>query len=70
MLKSVKTYLYDRRKGLSKAAGFAGGAYLVGRYISERLEEVKERVAQERLARDKYALFNCRGTLIEPGHHI
>ena len=35
------------------AGGFAGGVYLVGCYINERLEEVKERVMQERLARDK-----------------
>jgi len=45
------------------AGGFAGGVYLVGHYISERLEEVKERVMQERLARDKWVqifLFSRR----------
>jgi peroxin-3 len=38
--------------GLAKTAGVIGGAYLIGRYVVERLEEVKEKVMQERLARD------------------
>lgn len=53
MIESVKDYLYDRRRGLTKVVGVFGAAYLVGRYVSERLEEVKEKVMQERLARDR-----------------
>lgn len=36
-----------------KAAGTIGGVYLAGRYIRDRLEEVKDKVLQERLARDR-----------------
>lgn len=53
MLQSIANYFYDRRRGLAKTAGIFGGTYLVGRYVSARLEEVKEKVMQERLARDR-----------------
>ncbi|KAF8624723.1 hypothetical protein AX17_007054 [Amanita inopinata Kibby_2008] len=52
MLQSVKTYVYDRRKGLSQTAGFVGGIYLVRRYVNDRLEELKVKMEQERLARE------------------
>lgn len=54
MFHSVRTYVYDRRRGLCKSAAVVGGVYLVKRYISDRLEEVKNKVIQERAARDKY----------------
>jgi len=46
--------VYDRRKGLAKFAGVVGGAYLAGHYAIQRLEEVREKVVQERTAKDKY----------------
>ncbi|KII85718.1 hypothetical protein PLICRDRAFT_56925 [Plicaturopsis crispa FD-325 SS-3] len=52
MLESVKAYVYDRRGGLAKTTGVIGGAYLVGRYVVERLEEVKEKVMEEKVVRD------------------
>jgi peroxin-3 len=53
MIQTVSNYFYDRRRGLTKTAGILGGAYLVGRYVRDRLEEVKDKVMQERLARDR-----------------
>ena len=52
MINSVKNYISDHRRGLAKAVGVVGGTYLIGRYVIERLEEAKEKVMQERLARD------------------
>ncbi|KAF7305908.1 hypothetical protein HMN09_00745000 [Mycena chlorophos] len=37
---------------ISKTAGFVGAAYFVRRYISDRLEDVREQMEQERVARD------------------
>lgn len=54
MFDKVRDYLYQRRKGLATAAGFVGGLYLAGRYLMERLEEVREQVVQEKTAREKY----------------
>jgi peroxin-3 len=52
MLESLKCYAYDRRVGLLKVGGVVGAVYLVGRYVSERLEEVRDMVVQQRTARD------------------
>ncbi|KAG6808955.1 hypothetical protein H0H92_002242, partial [Tricholoma furcatifolium] len=52
MLTSAKNFLCERRKGLTKAIAIVGGAYVVKGYIRDRLEEVKDRLEQERLARD------------------
>ncbi|KAJ4477220.1 Peroxin-3 [Lentinula aciculospora] len=46
------SYLENHRTGLKKAAGIAGGLYLVRGYIHARLEEVKEKLDEDKLARD------------------
>ena len=53
MFKSLTGYFYERRAGFVRTAGVLGGAYLVGRYVLDRLEDVRSRVVQERLAREK-----------------
>ncbi|KAF8334407.1 Peroxin-3-domain-containing protein [Amanita rubescens] len=52
MLQSMRTYIYERRKGLAKTAAFVGGVYLVQRYVTDRLEELKVKLDQEKLARE------------------
>ncbi|KXN82906.1 Peroxisomal biogenesis factor 3 [Leucoagaricus sp. SymC.cos] len=52
MFASLKTYVSDRRAGITKTAGFVGGLYLAKLYISNRLDEVKARIEQERAAKD------------------
>lgn len=53
MFVNIRDYLYQRRRGLATAAGVVGAVYLAGRYILERLEEVREQVVQEKTAREK-----------------
>ena len=53
MLDSVRTYVHDRRWRLTKAAGVAGGVYLCGRYVLDRLKDAREAVMQEKQARDQ-----------------
>lgn len=53
MFQATRKYLNERRGGFLKIGGFVGGGYLAARYISERLEDVKNRVMQDRVARDK-----------------
>lgn len=53
MLDSIRIYVYDRRWRLTKAAGVAGGVYLCGRYVLDRLKDAREAVTQEKQARDQ-----------------
>ena len=53
MFHALGSYFHERRRGFSKAAGYVGGAYLVGRYVSQRLEDVRVSLLQERASQDK-----------------
>ena len=53
MFHALGNYFHERRRGFSKAAGYVGGAYLVGRYVSQRLEDVRVSLLQERASQDK-----------------
>lgn len=52
MLSSIGRYVYDRRRGLLKSAGVVTSLYLAGKYVVQRLEEVKEAVLTERTAKE------------------
>ncbi|EMD36779.1 hypothetical protein CERSUDRAFT_114689 [Gelatoporia subvermispora B] len=52
MLHTVTTYIHDRRRGMSRAAGYLGGAYVLGRYVLDRLDDIRSKVIQDRLARE------------------
>ncbi|KAF8336873.1 Peroxin-3 [Cantharellus anzutake] len=52
VLKAVRGWLWDRRRGLLTAAGFFGGFYLMAQYIWGRLEEMRDKVIQDRAARE------------------
>ncbi|KAH9903279.1 Peroxin-3 [Cubamyces lactineus] len=52
MFNALGNYFSERRRGLSKAAGYVGGAYFIGRYVSARLEDVRNSILQERAARE------------------
>lgn len=53
MLEGLRRYVWDRRRGLAKVAGVVGGLYFVTTYLLERLEEMRESLRQEKLAREK-----------------
>ena len=59
MLTTVKRYVAERRKGLVKAVGFVGAVYVAAQYVRDRLEEVKDKVTQERLARERFDNSCC-----------
>ncbi|KAH8102100.1 Peroxin-3 [Cristinia sonorae] len=52
MFHSIGEYLYERRRGITRIAGYVGGTYGVTKYVAERLGEVRDNMVQERLARD------------------
>ncbi len=53
MISTLKNYVNDRKATAAKAAGFVGGLYIAKRYVTNRLDEVKSRLEQERAARER-----------------
>lgn len=60
MLDALTDYLKAKRAVVARIAGYAGAGYFVTQHIIDRLEDVRTRVLQERMARDKYVLAICR----------
>jgi hypothetical protein len=50
-------YLYQRRRGLAKTAGVVSGIYVLGRYVSHRLDTMRGTFVEERAAQDKCVLI-------------
>ncbi|KAG9222170.1 hypothetical protein CCMSSC00406_0009017 [Pleurotus cornucopiae] len=65
MLSSVKQYVSEKRATFSKAAGVVGSVYLAGKYVSDRLEETREQLMQERSAKD-----NLRRRFYQNQEHV
>ena len=65
MLHTLSHYFYDRRKGFIKAASYVGSVYLASQYVAEQLAEVREKVVQDRQAREKY-VFSILSLSLEP----
>ena len=57
MLDAIQRYVHERRRGLIQSATFLCGSYVASAYVSERLEEMKDGMLRNRLARDKCVLF-------------
>ena len=53
MLHTIKTYVSDRRKGITKVVGIAGGVYLLRRYMLDRFHEMQEKLQEERQAHER-----------------
>ncbi|KAI0342474.1 hypothetical protein BDW22DRAFT_1407561 [Trametopsis cervina] len=52
VLDAVKQYVVDRSSGLKKAAGYAGGAYLMTKYVARTLRDARDGVLHDRIAKD------------------
>ena len=57
MLDALSHFVLERRQGLTRAAGYVGSAYFVSKYVVRSLQETRDAVLQERIAREKYALI-------------
>lgn len=53
MLFGIPEYLTERRAGFTRTAGYVGGVYLVGRYVVDRLDEMRQNVVEDQNAREK-----------------
>jgi peroxin-3 len=53
MLDGLRTYFYERRRGIATTAGVFGALYLTGQYVLDRLEDMREQVMQSQRDREK-----------------
>ena len=53
MLDGLRRYFWDRRRKFAKYAGIVGGLYFVTKYVLDRLEEIRDKAREDRLAKDK-----------------
>ncbi|KAI9567620.1 Peroxin-3-domain-containing protein [Boletus coccyginus] len=52
MLDAIQRYVYQRRRGLIQSTTFLCGSYVASAYVSDRLEEMKDKMLRNRVARD------------------
>ena len=57
MLDGLQRYLHKRRRGFIQSVTFLCGSYAVSAHVSQRLEEMKDKMVRNKLARDKCVLF-------------
>ena len=54
MISATRRWFRRNRGGIAVAAGVVGATYLAGQYVMGKLAEARERMAADRLAREKY----------------
>lgn len=52
MFSSVKKYFSDRKRTILSATAFIGGTYLAGHYALRRLEEMREKLVEDKTAKE------------------
>ncbi|KAG8949828.1 peroxin, partial [Tulasnella sp. 408] len=64
MFSSVKKYFSDRKRTILSATAFIGGTYLAGHYALRRLEEMREKLVEDKTAKENQALVPAFGNQI------
>lgn len=57
MISATRRWLRRKRTGLVIGFGVVGIGYIAGQYVLAKITEVKERMAGDRIAKEKYTLF-------------
>jgi peroxin-3 len=58
MLKSIKDYTKRHRRGLLITATIIGGGIFAGQYARNKIQELQDKAASERMAKEKYVYTN------------
>ena len=57
MFDGIRNYFYQRRRRIFTAAGVAGAVYFVGKYVRERLEDLRREVEEAQKDKDQCVEF-------------
>ena len=60
MISATRRWLRRNRNGIAIGAGVVGATYLAGQYILGKVNEARERMQMDKIAKDKY---------VEPFNH-
>lgn len=59
MIQSTRRWFRRNRTNFAIGAGVLGAGYLAGQYVLGKLGEARQRMSDERIAKEKYALTPC-----------
>lgn len=57
MIQSARNWLKRNRTNFAIGAGVIGAGYLVGQYALNKLTETRQRMSEERIAKEKHVNF-------------
>lgn len=61
MISATRRWLRRNRTGIAIGAGVVGATYLAGQYVLGKIQEARERMQMDRIAKEKYGI---------PRHHV
>lgn len=56
MFKATRSWLRRNRTNFAVGAGVLGAGYLAGQYVLGKITEARQRMSDDRLAREKYVI--------------
>jgi len=57
MIRATRNWLRRNRTAVAVSAGVLGAGYLAGQYVLGKLSEARQRMSDERIAREKYVII-------------
>jgi peroxin-3 len=55
MISATRRWLRRNRNGIAIGAGVIGATYLAGQYVLGKIQEARERMQMDRIAKEKYS---------------
>ena len=55
MIAATRRWVRRNRTGIAISAGVIGAGYLAGQYVVSKIQEARQRMGEDRIAKEKYA---------------
>lgn len=60
MIAATRRWFRRNRTNLLVGAGVLGAGYLAGQYVLSKIQEARQRMSEEKIAKEKYVWHGCR----------